>query len=392
VSVLVLPAGAWGSPEAVRLNEAGIALARDGRYDDAAAVLARALALAPGDAVIRQNLARVRTALGHRHLARRQFGRAAEEYRAALDLAPDEVPALLGLGEAQLATRDPGAAAMSFRRAAGLDPRSADAHRGLGEACYNQGDLEGALTEWGRALALAPNDAALRERIQRVEREARVQGGYRARGSHHFTALYEGERQEAVGGRLVEILERAYADVGYILGGYPGQDVQVIFYADQDFSTATGVSPAAGGFYHLLDGKIRIAMRGLQLDDPVLGSIMYHEYAHALVYFLTRGNNPPRWMHEGLAVHVERQRAPEFRAEAVRQARAGRLPDLDASPYVHGSVAVETLIEQHGLTAIQALLGRLAQGQRFPQAFQETFRTDLATFQRELREALSRRS
>ncbi|HEY6106512.1 MAG TPA: hypothetical protein VIV59_11045, partial [Anaeromyxobacteraceae bacterium] len=118
----------------------------------------------------------------------------------------------------------------------------------------------------------------------------------------------------------------------------------------------------------------------------------FHEYAHALIYFLARGNNPPRWIHEGLAVHVERRRAPEFRAQARAQARAGSVPSLDASPYIQGSAAVELLIERHGMSAVQALLRRLGEGQRFPEAFQESFQTDLGTFQRELRESLIRGS
>jgi tetratricopeptide (TPR) repeat protein len=390
VAALTLAAPAWGAtPEAIRLNEAGVARTQEGRYEDAAALLERALQLAPGDTVIGQNLARVRTALGHRLLAGRRVAQAGEQYRAALALAPDEVPALLGLADVQLRERDPHGAAVTLRRAASLDSGNAEAYRRLGEACYQQGDLAAALAEWERALRLRP-DERLRDRVQRVEREARVQGGYRSRASQHFTAVYEGERREDVARELLQILERAYADVGYLLGGYPGQAVAVIFYSGVDFASATGVSASARGFYHFLDGKIRIATRGLELNDPELASILYHEYAHALVHFLTRGNHPPRWMHEGLAIHAEGGRARTVHAEAVRLAAAGSLPGLDASPYVHGSAAVQHLIERHGMTRIQSLLGRLGEGQRFSEAFQETFRTDLATFQREVADRLGR--
>ncbi|MFB3816942.1 MAG: tetratricopeptide repeat protein, partial [Candidatus Methylomirabilales bacterium] len=279
-----------------------MARTREGRYEEAAALLERALHLAPGDAVIGQNLARVRTALGHRLLAGRRVAQAGEQYRAALALAPDEVPALLGLAEVQLRERDPRGATVTLRRVVAVDAGNAEAYRRLGEASYQQGDLPGALAEWERALRLRPDDARLRDRLQRVEREARVRGGYRSRASQHFTAVYEGERREEVARALLQILERAYADVGYLLGGYPGQDVTVIFYSGVDFASATGVSATVRGFYHFLDGKIRIATRGLALDDPALASILYHEYAHALVHFLTRGNHPPRWMHEGLAI------------------------------------------------------------------------------------------
>lgn len=239
---------------------------------------------------------------------------------------------------------------------------------------------------------MRPGDARLRTRIQEVENEARVQGSYRARDSQHFLAVYEGKRREDIGQELLQVLERAYADVGYELGAYPSSEVQVIFYSDADFRDATGV-PAAlvgGGSYHLLDGKIRIALKGLAPGDPWLASVLYHEYTHALIYAVTRGNNPPRWIHEGLAVHLERQRAPTFKQEAIRRARAGIVPTLDQSPYVHGSVAIGYLVDRYGMSGIRELLRRMGDGRPFDQAFQETFRMDVAALQQNLRDLLVR--
>jgi hypothetical protein len=219
-----------------------------------------------------------------------------------------------------------------------------------------------------------------------------VQGGYRARESQHFTVVYEGQRREDTGRELLQILERAYTDVGYELGAYPPYEVQVLVYSNADFLDATGV-PAAlvgGGTYHLLDGKIRIALRGLTSGDPWLTAVLYHEYTHALIYAVTRGNNPPRWVHEGLAVQMERQRAPGFKQEALRRARSGVVPTLDQSPYMHGSVAIGYLIERNGASAIQQMLRRMGEGRPFGQAFQETFQMDVATFQKNLRDLLVR--
>jgi hypothetical protein len=145
-----------------------------------------------------------------------------------------------------------------------------------------------------------------------------------------------------------------------------------------------------GAYYHLLDGKIRLALRGMNPGDPRLVSDLYHEYTHALIYAMTRGNNPPRWVHEGLAVHMERRRAPEFKQEARRLARAGVVPPLDQSPYTHGSAAIEYLIERYGMARIRHLLQRMGEGLPFAQAFQEAYQRDLVTFQREVRELLVR--
>ena len=378
------------SPEALRLNEAAVAAVRRGDYDAAASLLDQALRLDPRDGVLRGNLARVRTVMGHRFLRLRQAERAAEQYRVALDLAPEEMAALLGLGDALLEQRETRAAVEVFRRAVAVDPNNPDARVRLGQAYYSGGELEAALSEWRMAQSLRPEDAPLRGRIEQVEREARVQAGYRSRVSQHFSVTYEGKRQEETGRELVRLLEAAYEDIGYALGGYPPYEVPIILYSDADFTAATGYSTGIGGFYHPVDGKIRVALQGLNTGDPRLRSLLYHEYSHALVHAITQGNNPPRWVHEGLAIHLERRRAPGFKQEAIRQAQAGSQPSLDGSPYVLGSVAVEHLIDRYGLATMQLLLRRLGQGQPFPEAFQETYRMDLAMLEQTVRDLVTR--
>ena len=386
---LAAPVGA-ASPEAYRLNEAGVAEVRGGNIETGIELFGRALQLEPRDGGIRKNLARARIALGDRLLLTGQTQRAEEQYLASLEVDRTEVAGWLGLGDVQLKRRDPRGALDSFRRAAGLDPNSADALIGLGQAYYNQGDQGAALTEWRRAQTLRPDDTRLQERVTLAEREARVQEGYRSRDSHHFQVVYEGRRQEDVGQRLVQILEQAYDDIGYALGAYPDNEVQTIFYPDADFTAATGASTDVGGFYQSMDGKIRIALRGLRPEDPELRSVLYHEYTHALIFAISRGNNPPRWVHEGLAVQLEGRRAPSFKEEAIRRSRAGYRDTLDQSPYVLGSVALGLLVERYGMSAVRALLQRLGEGRSFQEAFQDTFRTGPASFEQTVRDFVTR--
>ncbi|MBI4537013.1 MAG: tetratricopeptide repeat protein [candidate division NC10 bacterium] len=391
---LILLLGAAGNAaaasEAYALNEVGVRLTARGQYREAAAAFGQALRLSPGDPVIRRNYARLETVLGHRFLAGGQVEQAREAYATAIELSPEEASAFLGLGDVQLRLRDVRGAVESYRRAIALDPGGPAGYARLGEALFQQGDAAGSVAEWERALALDAGNAPLRERLEGVRREARVAGGYRSRESQHFRIVYEGGRQEDVGRELLAILERAYADVGYELGAYPPYEVETIFYADRDFAEATGASAGVGGYYHPIDGKIRVALRGLDARAPGLRSLLYHEYTHALIHALARGNSPPRWVHEGLAVRMERGRADVFRAEALRQARAGSVPSLDASPYVHGSVAMEYLIERHGLTAVQGLLRSLGDGTGFREAFRAAYGMELEAFQERLREVLVR--
>ena len=378
------------SPEAYRLNEAAVAEVRRGNHEAALELLVRASALDPDEAAIRSNLARVRTALGHRLAHAGRWQEAEVHYRAALDVDAREAAAWLGLGELQLRQRDPRDAVEAFRRAVELNPEDGEARLGLGQAYYNLGHLAAALSEWERAAALRPDDGALRERMARVRRETEIQSAYRAKESQHFAVVYEGGRPTDAGPELVRLLEQAYLDVGYVLGAYPSAAVPVVFYSDVDFAPATGFSTDIGGFYNRLDGKIRIAVRGLQPGDARLASLVRHEYTHALIYSVCRGNNPPRWVHEGLAIHMEQRRAPQYREEARRRARARQLESLHSSPYVMGSVAVEHLVERYGMATMRLLLQRLGEGKAFAQAFQETFQTDPMSFEQTLREVVTR--
>ena len=55
-----------------------------------------------------------------------------------------------------------------------------------------------------------------------------------------------------------------------------------------------------------------------------------------------------------------------------------------------GSVAIEYLIERYGMATIRLLLQRLGEGTPFAEAFQGTFQTDLATFERAVGDFVSR--
>jgi tetratricopeptide (TPR) repeat protein len=383
--VLLLWAGASpvraASRDALRLNEEGIALTAKGQYQEAAALFTQALRLSPGDEVIGRNLARVRAVLGHRFLQAGSLSQAQEQYQAALELNPNEAAALLGLGDIQHRNRQPRLAAEFYRRAVEAEPTNPDAYARLGEAYYQLADVAAALSAWEQALALRPGDARVRQRIQQIQNEARLQTGFQSRESQHFRVIYEGQRREDLGRELLQILERAYNDVGYELGAYPPYEVQTTFYSEVQFTTS---------HYQLLDGKIRIGLRGLAVENPHLRSVLYHEYTHALIYAITRGNDVPRWVHEGLAVHMENWRAPEFKQEALRLARTGAVPSMDQSPYTQGSAAIEYLIERYGMTRVRLMLQRIGEGVPFAQAFQEAFQRDLTTFQREFRDVLVR--
>lgn len=76
------------------------------------------------------------------------------EYRIALLMDPDYVPAHIGLGVVLEKLHKHDAAIVEFRAALRLDPQSADAHLGLGHSLEKKGSLKEALQEYRGALPL----------------------------------------------------------------------------------------------------------------------------------------------------------------------------------------------------------------------------------------------
>jgi predicted O-linked N-acetylglucosamine transferase (SPINDLY family) len=166
------------------LHLAGVAAQALGDAGGAAAYLARAVELAPGEAVLHLHLGRTLLRLGRRqeaeghletaarqdpgdpeaplHLGilRRDAGRPAEAeacFRRALALAPGWPVALGFLGNLLAATGRPGEALPLLAAASEASPASPEPHHNLAKALDAAGRLSEAMDRYARALALRPD-------------------------------------------------------------------------------------------------------------------------------------------------------------------------------------------------------------------------------------------
>ncbi len=116
-------------------------------------VFRQALAIEPGTALTRVNLAMALERLGH-------TDEAAGEYAAALAIDPDSAKGhfhyarLLAAGR-----RDPESAMREYRAALAIDPNYVDAHKGAATTLFECGRYDDAVRLLERAQALAPRDA-----------------------------------------------------------------------------------------------------------------------------------------------------------------------------------------------------------------------------------------
>ena len=376
-------------------NQRGVDLSAQGRHREAIAELEKALALAPAHPVVRRNLAHAHGNVASSLLQERAFRDAAAEYQAAIDLYSEEPRFHMGLGVALLGLREVDRAVESLRWARNLNPKEGQVYRLLGEAYFQRGDMREAVGAWQEGLRIRPGDRDLERLIAQAEGERKVDEEYRRRPGHHFNLRYVGEVREEIGREILQLLERAYEEVGYNLNHFPRQEVEVVIYSDADFQRIMGLPGWVHGAFDERGGRIRIPVRGIKEATDLRG-LLYHEYTHVVVREVT-GGRIPTWLNEGLA-QIEQRTPMDGAVESVRQLAArGKLPSLQnlKDPFVgltgpEASVvyavsyaATKYLVERWGLWDIQRLLRRLGEGVSFDVALKETTRLTLADFERE---------
>ncbi len=133
-------------------NDLGVALAAQGKLDQAIAQYAEALRLSPGDAEAHDNLGNALAAQG-------KLDQAVAHYAVALRLKPDLAKAHNNLGLALAKQGRLDQAMAQYAEALRLDPDFAEVHYNLGNILMKQDKLDQATAQYAEALRLKPNYA-----------------------------------------------------------------------------------------------------------------------------------------------------------------------------------------------------------------------------------------
>jgi tetratricopeptide (TPR) repeat protein/transglutaminase-like putative cysteine protease len=141
-----------GSAAAADHFRRGWELHEKGDLDGAIGEYRAALQLNPNDAQTHSNLGLVLKGKG-------DMDGAIAEYRAALQLNPNDAQTHSHLGVALKNKGDLDGAITEYRAGLGLKPDDADTHYNLGNALRLKGDLDAAIAEYRAALWLEPDDA-----------------------------------------------------------------------------------------------------------------------------------------------------------------------------------------------------------------------------------------
>jgi hypothetical protein len=177
------------------------------------------------------------------------------------------------------------------------------------------------LLERGAALG---STTAWSARIRQFKMDQRLAEAYGTTATEHFEIRYPWETGEKyvveVGWVLEEELQRLRRWIPF----EGSEKIEVHLFPVMEFMSAFGV-----GTLGLFDGKVRVPLADLRSLHPSLVAILSHEVAHAMIDRTSAGR-APKWLHEGLAQHVQMAEQPvNYLAELHATSRAVALPVLE---------------------------------------------------------------
>jgi tetratricopeptide (TPR) repeat protein len=304
-------------------------------------------------------------------MARGNVNASMDQERRALLLQPESAPLLLNVAYGHLRLSEFSAALEYLERAKRAAPDSADVAKLMGWAEYGLNRIPEAVAEWKRALKLQP-DPEVAKALEKAERDARAEVGFREGQTTHFVIRYSGSAAPLLAGEILHTLEIHFGQISALLDYTPPEPIGVIVYTDQQFLDITRAPSWAGA---INDGRIRIPIQGLNSVTDELSRELRHELTHSFLQQKTRGHCPA-WIQEGVAQWVEGRRvgsAARALLNAYDQQSAIPLRDLEISwmnlsgtgasfAYGWSLAVVETILSTGNMEDVSRLLDSLANG------------------------------
>ncbi|RNC67845.1 MAG: tetratricopeptide repeat protein [Desulfuromonadales bacterium] len=360
-------------------NNYGVKLLEQGEVEKAIEQMEKAYSLFALDPVLKKNLATAYAIQGQKLLDHKAYAEAADQFGKAETLFPDEPRYALLRGIAFTLASNFTMGRHELEKARTLDGDTAEGLYFLGKIHYDSGETEQALVYWEKAAAIAPSDPFLSGMLERMRRENAVEARMGRGHSSRVIVSYDvGATATGIALSVLDALETAYNSVGADLGYFPETRIPVILYTQKDYREVTRSPHWSAGLY---DGKIRLPVGGLTEITPDLRATLRHEYTHAVVRDLTKGNCPT-WLNEGLAELQGRQEHNTPLVELVNAARGGEifsLKGLEGSfaslegrqvrlAYEQSYAVVNFMVAAYGWHRVRIILGNLGAGKQVADA------------------------
>lgn len=355
-----------------------------GEYEKGLEHLRRAYLLFPLNVTFKRNLAEGYAAYGHQFFKQKQYERADENFVKAMELYPEEAVYSLLRGICNYHLKKYDVARYELERAGARNTESTEILYYLGLVQYETENRALAIESWERALKLSPGRKEIIDILAKSRKETAVESSMDRGHSSRFDLTFDPGVDTSFALAILDVLESAANQIGAELGLFPEARVPVAIYKRNDFKTVTDSPDWSGGFY---DGKIRLPFGSLKEITPAMRGILFHEYAHVVVFELTRGNCP-LWLNEGIAEMFGRMQHNRPMPEFGRAARKGTLADFrklesgfsslssgDAAlAYQQSYALVNYMVTRFGWHRIKQILAGLGGGMTFEGAVTEALK------------------
>ncbi len=353
-------------------SSAGRQLVLAGEYEKGLEQLLKAYQLFPLNETYKRNLAEGYGVYGHRLFTQRRYEQADEQFVKALELYPEDASYALLHGICNYHLKRDDIARFELERARAKKTDSIEALYYLGLVLYDNDNRLQAVDLWEQALKLAPGRPEIVALLNKARREMAVEAGMDRGHSSRFDLSYDPGVETAFALAVLDVLETAANQVGAGLGHFPQARVPVAIYQRDGFKAVTDSPDWSGGVY---DGTIRLPYGGLKEITPPMRGVLFHEYAHVVVFDLTHGNCP-LWLNEGIAEWFGRTQYNRPMTDLNRVARSGAFADfrrLEGSfsglsrqdallAYQQSYAMVDYLVTTYGWHRVKDLLVALGNG------------------------------
>lgn len=356
----------------------GRELMQRGEYEKGIEQLRAAYLLFPLNTTFKRNLAEGYAAFGHQHFKQKRYEQADENFIKALELYPEEAGYSLLRGICNYHLKKYDVARYELERAKALKPDSAEVLYYLGLVQFDTDRRPEAIDLWEQALKLSPGRQEIVDLLAKSRKENAVESTMDRGHSSRFDLTYDPGVDTMFALAILDVLESAANLVGAELGMFPEARVPVGIYKRADYKMVTDSPDWSGGFY---DGKIRLPFGAMNVVSPMIRGVLYHEYAHVVVFELTRGNCP-LWLNEGIAEMFGRMQFNTPLPEFGRAARTGKLidfrklednfsvlsPSAAALAYQQSYALVNYMVTTYGWHRIKLILSGLGMGLTFDES------------------------
>ncbi len=355
-----------------------------GEYEKGLEHLRRAYLLFPLNVTFKRNLAEGYAAYGHQFFKQKRYEQADENFIKAMELYPEEAVYSLLRGICNYHLKKYDVARYELEQAKARRNDSAEVLYYLGLVEYETENRTLAMELWEQALTLSPGRKEIIELLAKTRKESAVESGMDRGHSSHFDLTYDSGVDKNFALSVLDVLESAANQIGAELGLFPEARVPVAIYKRDDFKTVTDSPDWSGGFY---DGKIRLPFGSLKEVTPAMRGVLFHEYAHVVIFELTRGNCP-LWLNEGIAEMFGRMQynrpMPEF-GQAARKNAFTDFRKLEtgfnslsssnaALAYQQSYALVNYTVTKYGWHRIKQILSGLGKGMTIDMSISESLK------------------